>query len=86
MKVWTYPALLGVVSLVIGIVIFMKPEIVNYVIAAIFFLGGILMIALSISMWNEARKLDKIIQETEKEIEAELKKLEEEAKDGGTGN
>ena len=74
MQVWAYPMLIGIVLLAIGIIIFLFPHIVNFIIAALFVIGGVIMLVMAFSMWNETKKLEQVIEEAEREVKEQLKK------------
>ncbi len=65
MKTWTFPALVGIAFILGGWLIFVKPEIVAYIIATGLVLIGIVMLYIAFTMWKESRELQQILQEIE---------------------
>ncbi len=83
MQVWAIPALFGLGFLIIGALLIRFPQLVGYIVGFVFGAGGVILLLLAYSMYREARKLEQIIEETEKEIEQQMKEIEQESGQSG---
>lgn len=66
MKAWSYPIIIGSLFIALGILIFLYPAIVAYVIALVCLAVGVALGFLGVVMYQDEKKVEKLLEESEK--------------------